>query len=104
MTGRGRHTSSSSICFKLETPFGNGWVIDTPGIRSFGLGHVNPENILGSFTDLTELAEQCPRGCSHLADARDCALNEALANGILGDIGAQRIDSLQRLLMTFKAL
>jgi ribosome biogenesis GTPase len=104
VTGRGRHTSSSSICFKLETPFGNGWIIDTPGIRSFGLGHVNPDNILGSFSDLTELAEKCPRGCSHLPDAPDCALNEALEDGILEANGAHRKDSLQRLLMTFKSL
>jgi ribosome biogenesis GTPase len=65
---------------------------------------VNPDNILGSFSDLTELAEKCPRGCSHLSDAPDCALNEALADGILGPNGAQRIDSLQRLLLTFKSL
>lgn len=103
VTGRGRHTSSSSICFKLETPYGNGWVIDTPGVRSFGLGHVNPDNILGSFADLAEIAQNCPRGCSHLEDAPDCSLNESLSSGILGKTGAQRIDSLQRLLLTFKA-
>ena len=65
---------------------------------------MNPENILGSFSDLTELSENCPRGCSHLSDAPDCSLNEALADGILGSNGAQRIDSLQRLLLTFKAI
>ncbi len=56
-----------------------GWIIDTPGVRSFGLGHVDPANILRSFTDLAEIAEDCPRGCTHLPDAPDCALIEAVA-------------------------
>jgi ribosome biogenesis GTPase len=101
VTGRGRHTSSSTVSLVLESPYGSGWVIDTPGVRSFGLGHVNPANILGSFPDLNAVAEQCPRGCSHLATAPDCALNEALEAGELGEAGAIRVDSLQRLLTTF---
>lgn len=102
VTGRGRHTSSSSICLRLESPFGEGWIIDTPGVRSFGLGHVNPDNILGSFSDLAAIGENCPRGCTHLASAPDCAINEAQEQGLLGDAGATRLDSLHRLLETFK--
>ena len=101
VTGRGRHTSSSTICFELDTPQGTGWIIDTPGVRSFGLGHVNPDNILGSFPDLAAVAEACPRGCSHLADAPDCAIIEALEAGKLGNNGATRTESLQRMLATF---
>jgi ribosome biogenesis GTPase len=74
-----------------------GWIIDTPGVRSFGLGHVNPDNILRSFSDLLAVSENCPRGCSHLPDAPDCALNEAVAEGRLP---AERVDSLQRLLQS----
>ncbi len=95
VTGRGRHTSSSTISYKL----GSGWIVDTPGVRSFGLGHVNPDNLLASFTDLAAVAEHCPRGCTHLADAPDCALNEAVEAGTLS---ASRVDSLQRLLLTLK--
>jgi ribosome biogenesis GTPase len=95
VTGRGRHTSSSTISYKL----GSGWIVDTPGVRSFGLGHVNPENLLGSFTDLAAVAADCPRGCTHLPDAPDCALNEAVEAGTLS---AARVDSLQRLLLTLK--
>jgi ribosome biogenesis GTPase len=102
VTGRGRHTSSSTICFELETSEGSGWIIDTPGVRSFGLGHVNPDNILGSFPDLAAVAEACPRGCSHLVDAPDCAINEALHAGSFGESGDVRVDSLQRLLQTFR--
>jgi ribosome biogenesis GTPase len=101
VTGRGRHTSSSTVSLRYEGPGGRGWVIDTPGVRSFGLGHVDPANILAAFTELAAVAEDCPRGCTHLPDAPDCALIEAVAEGRLGDRGAARLDSLQRLLATF---
>lgn len=102
VTGRGRHTSSSSQCLKLDTEAGEGWIVDTPGIRSFGLGHIDTNNILKAFSDLDEIAEKCPRGCSHLEDAPDCAINEALELQALGSNGASRVDSLRRLLQTFK--
>ena len=102
VTGRGRHTSSSTISLRVDDERGGtGWVIDTPGVRSFGLGHVDPANILGAFTDLARIAEDCPRGCTHLPDAPDCAMNEAVAAGELGETGRARLDSLQRLLATF---
>jgi len=101
VTGRGRHTSSSTVSLRYRSPGGAGWVIDTPGVRSFGLGHVDPAHILYAFTDLAEVAKDCPRGCTHLPDAPDCALNEAVADGRLGSGAAGRLDSLQRLLATF---
>lgn len=101
VTGRGRHTSSSTVSLRYVGEAGRGWVIDTPGVRSFGLGHVDPANILKSFTDLADIAEECPRGCTHLPDAPDCAIVEAVQEGRLGPNGAARLDSLQRLLATF---
>jgi ribosome biogenesis GTPase / thiamine phosphate phosphatase len=101
VTGRGRHTSSSTISLRLETDAGRGWVIDTPGVRSFGLGHINTDNILRAFTDLAAIAENCPRGCTHLPGSPDCAIIEAVERGDLGETGKARLDSLQRLLATF---
>ncbi|KAA9085127.1 ribosome small subunit-dependent GTPase A [Microbacterium radiodurans] len=101
VTGRGRHTSSSTVSLRYVGASGRGWVIDTPGVRSFGLGHIDPANILAAFTDLAVVAEDCPRGCTHLPDAPDCAIVEAVAEGRLGERGAARLDSLQRLLGTF---
>jgi len=97
VTGRGRHTSSSTISYRI----GSGWIVDTPGVRSFGLGHVNTDNILKSFTDLASIAEDCPRGCTHLPDAPDCALNERVETE-LGEAGVLRLDSFHRLLVTLK--
>ena len=95
VTGRGRHTSSSARAIKLESPFGTGWIIDTPGVRSFGLGHVKLENIFKSFEDLYAIIETCPRDCSHASDAPDCALDEAIADH---KINSARVDSLRRLM------
>lgn len=101
VTGRGRHTSSSTVSLRLETDAGRGWVIDTPGVRSFGLGHINTDNILRAFTDLATIAERCPRGCTHLPNSPDCAIIESVEAGELGETGQARLDSLQRLLETF---
>lgn len=99
VTGRGRHTSSSTESLRYRAGRSSGWVIDTPGVRSFGLGHVNPDNILRAYPDLAEAAESCPRGCTHLPASPDCALNEAAERG---EIPPARLDSLQRLLATFE--
>ncbi|MGL4339765.1 MAG: ribosome small subunit-dependent GTPase A [Rhodoglobus sp.] len=96
VTGRGRHTSSSTISYRV----GSGWIVDTPGVRSFGLGHVDPANILTSFTDLAALAEECPRGCTHRWDAPDCSITDGVIAGELGPTGAARLDSFQRLMTT----
>lgn len=84
VTGRGRHTSTSAVALALPVspsdgepsdPF-DGWVIDTPGVRSFGLAHVEVSHLLRAFDDLDDVAQECPRGCTHLADAPDCALDD----------------------------
>ena len=103
VTGRGRHTSSSTVSLRYHGPGGTGWVIDTPGVRSFGLGHIDPANILRAYPDLAAVADEvCPRGCTHLPDAPDCGLIDAVAEGRLGENGPARLDSLQRLLTTFR--
>lgn len=98
VTGRGRHTSSSTVSLRLRTPQGAGWVIDTPGVRSFGLGHVTPDAILRGFKDLEPALDDCPRGCTHLDNAPGCGLDEAIASGELDESGARRVESLRRLL------
>ncbi|WP_281965850.1 ribosome small subunit-dependent GTPase A [Serinicoccus marinus] len=93
VTGRGRHTSTSAIA--LELP-GGGWVVDTPGVRSFGLGHVDPGTFVEHFDDLAGGTAGCPRGCSH--DEPDCALDAWVDEGHAGPAGAARLESLRRLL------
>ncbi|MGP9680895.1 ribosome small subunit-dependent GTPase A [Brachybacterium sp. AOP3-A1-3] len=109
VTGRGRHTSSSALAMQLPAAEGServedsgGWVIDTPGVRSFGLGHVDPDELLDAFADLAALAESCPRGCTHLGDASDCALDALVAEGRAGSAGSARLVSYRRLAVTLR--
>jgi ribosome biogenesis GTPase len=88
VTGKGRHTSTSVMALHLP---GGGWIIDTPGIRSFGLAHVDLHRIITAFPDLDVLTGGCPRACSH--DEPECALNSVEDPGIKA-----RIDSLRRLI------
>ena len=93
VTGRGRHTSTSAIMLPL--PDDAGWIIDTPGIRSFGLAHVQPEDLIEAFPDLDEMTEDCPRGCTHGADEPECGLDEAV---VRGEADPDRVESFRRLL------
>lgn len=95
VTGRGRHTSTSAIALPLAD---GGWVIDTPGVRSFGLAHVQPDRIIHHFPDLEPGTVDCPRGCTH--DEPDCALDAFVASGAAGTAGPSRLESLRRLLRT----
>jgi len=90
VTGRGRHTSSSAIALRL--PDDSGWLIDTPGVRGFGLGHVTVDRLVEAFGDLAEGTAACPPGCDHLS--ADCALDEWAA----GHDALPRLESLRRLL------
>jgi ribosome biogenesis GTPase len=101
VTGRGRHTSTSAVALRVPGPGGPTWVIDTPGVRSFGLAHVKVENLLAAFADLAAVADTCPRGCTHAADAPDCELDAWVADAP-DESGRQaraaRVDSFRRLL------
>uniref|UniRef100_UPI002B2718E6 ribosome small subunit-dependent GTPase A n=1 Tax=Nocardioides sp. TaxID=35761 RepID=UPI002B2718E6 len=93
VTGRGRHTSTSA--YMLALPGGPGWIIDTPGIRSFGLAHVKPEDLIGAFPDLDEMTEDCPRGCTHGEEEPECGLDDAVT---AGQADPDRVSSFRRLL------
>lgn len=101
VTGRGRHISTSTVV--LDLPDG-GRVIDTPGIRSFGLAHIDVDRVVSAFPDLAAGTAECPRGCTHrppsaaeLADddINRCALDDWVATG---HADPARLDSLRRLL------
>jgi ribosome biogenesis GTPase len=100
VTGRGKHTSVSAIALAL--PENTGWVVDTPGVRSFGLAHVTHEDVVAGFPEFAEGVVDCPRACTHaLPDASaapECALDDFVAKGHAGNQGAVRLASLRRLI------
>jgi len=89
--GKGRHTSTQSVALPLA---GSGWVVDTPGIRSFGLAHIETEDVMLAFSDLAEAIADCPRGCGHMGPPADpdCALD------MLTGAAADRVQAARRLL------
>ena len=103
VTGRGRHTSSSAVALRLPPREDGrrgdpGWLIDTPGVRGFGLGHVSAERIVEAFGDLAEGTAACPRGCDHLSAG--CALDAWAA----AHDAQARLDSLRRLVSGMSTL
>ena len=88
--GKGKHTSTQSVALPLD----DGWVVDTPGIRSFGLAHIQPDDVLMAFSDLAEAIEDCPRGCGHMGPPADpeCALDTLTGPAV------DRVEAARRLL------
>lgn len=88
--GKGKHTSTQSVALSLP---GGGWVIDTPGIRSFGLAHIAPDDVLMAFSDLAETLDDCPRGCGHRGPPADpeCALDTLQGPAIRRRAAARRL-------------
>lgn len=97
-TGRGRHTSSSALAVRPADRSAGTWIIDTPGIRSFGLAHIDAETIVASFSDLVAGSADCPKGCDHAPGTADCGIIAYVEAGHAGPAGAARLESLQKLL------
>ncbi|MFC8191871.1 ribosome small subunit-dependent GTPase A [Cellulomonas sp. NPDC057328] len=103
VTGRGRHTSTSAVALALPGTTTPTWVVDTPGVRSFGLAHVEPDRLVRAFGDLADVARECPRGCTHLAGSPDCGLDDWVADApddATRDARTARVDSFRRLLVS----
>ena len=90
--GKGRHTSTSTLALPLPD---GGWVIDTPGVRSFGLAHVSSADLLWAFPDLEDGTNNCPPGCEHLDAGDGCTLDAWVA---AGHSTPTRLEAFRRLL------
>ena len=101
VTGRGRHTSSSAIALQLPSKGKklSSWIIDTPGVRSFGIAHVEPTRVISAYPEFTEAIKHCPKNCTH--NEESCALNN-WPN--LTPQNLARLASLRRVLSTNKSL
>jgi ribosome biogenesis GTPase len=91
-TGKGTHTTTAAIAIPLPD---GGWVVDTPGVRSFGLAHIDRDRLVGCFPDLVGGTAECPGDCDHL-DPEVCGLDDWVA---AGHAHPERLDSLRRLLV-----
>ena len=84
---KGRHTTTTAEVF--ERPNG-GFIIDSPGIREFGLQHIDPALVAPGFIEFRPFLDHCRfRDCSHLVE-KDCAVLAAVENN---DIRSERYES-----------
>jgi ribosome biogenesis GTPase / thiamine phosphate phosphatase len=99
--GKGRHTTVAALALPLPTARGGGWVVDTPGIRSFGLAHITPNDVPAAFDDMAAAIEDCPRGCGHLGPPADpeCALDTLVGKG---QLATGRLEALRRILVVLR--
>lgn len=78
ISGLGQHTTTSSRLYHLPD---NTTIIDSPGIREFGLWHLTGEEVIKGYPEFTEFTSRCKfRDCRHRNDP-GCALVEAVNNG-----------------------
>ena len=89
--GRGRHTTVARQLFQMP---GGGLLIDTPGLRAFGLTG-SEEGIASAFSDVEQIARSCRfRDCTH-NDEPGCAVRAAVESGTLSP---QRLASYHKLI------
>lgn len=95
-TGKGIHTTTTARLFHVP---GGGDLIDSPGIREFGLWHMEAADIEYGFREIRDLTGQCKfRNCRHQGDP-GCALDTAVADG---RISPRRLKSFHRILQTME--
>jgi len=93
-TGKGVHTTTTARLFHLPK---SGDVVDSPGIREFGLWHIDSWQLLEGFREFRPYIGRCRfRDCRHHSEP-DCALKNAVAKG---EITTQRIRSYEQILTT----
>ena len=75
---QGKHTTSLYEMYRLRT---GGWVIDTPGLRGFGLVNLEKEEISRYFPEMLKISENCRfTPCTHTHEP-GCAVKEAVEDG-----------------------
>ena len=86
-SGEGRHTTTQALMLGLD---GGGFVVDTPGVREFGLAGLRRRELAGFFPEIASLAPGCRFGdCAHLAEP-GCAVSAGRSSG---GVPASRYDS-----------
>jgi len=92
--GKGRHTTTASALYQLEN---GARVIDTPGVREFGLWQVTADDVQAYFHEFDDFATSCRfADCSHLHEP-DCEVRDAVSRG---EIAEARYGSYERMLRT----
>ncbi len=77
----GRHTTTATTLYPLESLEKDTWIVDSPGMKVFGLAHLDPDAIAEAFVELRPLLGHCRfRDCQHDAEP-GCAVQVAVDDG-----------------------
>ena len=96
----GRHTTSQSTLHPLPEDEGGGWVVDSPGLKLFGLAHIDPEHLAEAFVEIRPLLGHCRfRDCRHDREP-GCAIWQAVDQG---KVAAHRAALVRKLVEESKA-
>ena len=89
----GQHTTTTSRLLPFNPDdLTAGGIVDTPGIRGYGIWHLTPEDIISGFIELAPLAGYCQfRDCRHTHNSKGCALWQAVADG---EVLQRRVENL----------
>lgn len=91
----GQHTTTTSRLLPFDNEdvtLEKGGIVDTPGIREYGIWHLSPDDIIAGFSELAPLASQCKfRDCKHTHNTKGCALRQAVTDG---KVLERRVDNL----------
>ena len=88
----GRHTTTETTLYLIDAA---SWIVDSPGMKEFGLGHLPADAIERGFVELRPLLGTCRfRNCRHDSEP-GCAISEAIARG---EVKPWRLALLQQLL------
>jgi len=79
----GRHTTTATTLYPLPSLGEAAWIVDSPGMKAFGLTHVAPDLLERSFVEMRPFIGQCRfRDCRHDREP-GCAMQEAVARGLV---------------------
>jgi ribosome biogenesis GTPase len=96
-TGKGKHTTTTAWLYHL--PNHNGVLIDSPGVREFGLWEIKPEQLSQGYREIYQFGSQCRfRNCLHKNEP-GCAVLAHVKNG---EISTNRYESYLRVLSTLE--
>jgi ribosome biogenesis GTPase / thiamine phosphate phosphatase len=96
ISGLGQHTTTSSRLYHLPN---GGDIIDSPGIREFGLWHLEPQQVISGFKEFDNYLGGCHfRDCNHF-DTPGCLLQKAVQDG---EIAQSRLDNYHRILQSMQ--
>lgn len=76
-SGKGKHTTTNSSLFLHRN--GEAMIIDTPGVKEWGLNHMTRNDLIASFPELEPYMSRCRfRNCDHSDGVEGCAVQEAI--------------------------